>query len=201
MANHAGKEQMKTGCRSSLLALVSRQVLLGLFLALIGPFTAEATSMRLCKAMCGETIAASCSGLRKGKLRRCRARLLKECKHNRLDCALSATTTTLAPATTTLPPVTTSTLEPTTTLPPVTTSTLGPTTTTPPIPAPCPTPTTPNGTACDDNNACTTGDTCQGGSCVGSPVICPPNPFPPPCATGISDCNPSNGQCVSRLVP
>jgi len=69
---------MKTGWRSLLFALVSRQLLLGLFLALIGPFTAEATSMRFCKAMCRETIAASCSGLRKGKLHRCRTRLLKK---------------------------------------------------------------------------------------------------------------------------
>lgn len=41
----------------------------------------------------------------------------------------------------------------------------------------CTTPPAPNGTACNDNNACTTSDTCQGGTCTGS--------APLPCDDGI----------------
>ena len=50
-----------------------------------------------------------------------------------------------------------------------------------------------DGTACDDGNACTQTDTCQGGVCVGSnPVICPPAPNA--CQTP-GTCNPATGAC------
>ena len=47
-----------------------------------------------------------------------------------------------------------------------------------------------NGIACDDGNACTQTDTCQGGVCVGSnPVVCS--------GCQLSDsCNPSTGACA-----
>jgi alpha-tubulin suppressor-like RCC1 family protein len=49
----------------------------------------------------------------------------------------------------------------------------------------------PDGASCDDGNACTRNDTCQGGSCAGNPVVC----------AGEGDCyqagacEPSTGQC------
>ena len=52
-----------------------------------------------------------------------------------------------------------------------------------------------NGTVCDDGNACTQTDTCQGGVCVGSnPVVCN---APPIChvAAGAT-CDPATGHCV-----
>lgn len=53
----------------------------------------------------------------------------------------------------------------------------------------------PNGTACNDGNACTTADACQGGACVGGPALtCTPNG----CGrTGA--CNPVSG-CVTNAV-
>jgi alpha-tubulin suppressor-like RCC1 family protein len=51
---------------------------------------------------------------------------------------------------------------------------------------------TANGTACNDNNACTQTDTCQAGVCTGSnPVACSP---PDQCHTG-GVCNPTSGIC------
>jgi hypothetical protein len=52
-----------------------------------------------------------------------------------------------------------------------------------------------DGTACNDANACTTGDTCAGGSCVGG--------APPACddgdaCTGIETCDPAGG-CVAGV--
>lgn len=46
-----------------------------------------------------------------------------------------------------------------------------------------------NTAACDDGNACTTGDVCSGGSCAGTPLDCDDNN---PCTT--DSCN--NGTCV-----
>lgn len=48
----------------------------------------------------------------------------------------------------------------------------------------------PNGTPCDDGNACTQNDTCQNGACVGTPVNCDDGN---PCTT--DSCNPATG-CV-----
>lgn len=42
-----------------------------------------------------------------------------------------------------------------------------------------------NTSSCNDGLACTTGDTCSGGACAGTPVSCP----------GGSTCNPANGRC------
>jgi len=47
-----------------------------------------------------------------------------------------------------------------------------------------------NSAACDDLNACTTGDTCSGGTCAGTPMSCPMGQV----------CNPLNGQCESQPV-
>ncbi|OWY63865.1 hypothetical protein B7486_50565, partial [cyanobacterium TDX16] len=47
-----------------------------------------------------------------------------------------------------------------------------------------------NSAACDDLNACTTGDTCSGGTCAGTPVSCPLGQV----------CNNLNGQCESQPV-
>ena len=51
-----------------------------------------------------------------------------------------------------------------------------------------------NGTSCDDNMACTSGDKCNAGTCVGSPVMCPSNTA---CATyscnGTATCSVSYG--------
>jgi hypothetical protein len=70
----------------------------------------------------------------------------------------------------------------------------------------------PNGTACNDNNACTTGETCQGGACTGgTPVTCTSQGGQPRicCPTGSTTCTPGsccratgtacsgNGQCCS----
>jgi len=60
----------------------------------------------------------------------------------------------------------------------------------------CSNPPKANGTTCDDGNKCTGADACQSGTCVGSPVICPPNPFPAQCQTGGSTCDTVTGQCV-----
>jgi hypothetical protein len=47
----------------------------------------------------------------------------------------------------------------------------------------------PNGTPCSDNNACTTGDVCTSGVCVGTPA----------CAAGQS-CTPATGVCLDQIV-
>src|SRR4051812_3326804 len=48
------------------------------------------------------------------------------------------------------------------------------------------------GTACNDNNACTTSDHCSAGACVGTPVSCPSAPDQ---CHDASSCNPSTGLC------
>ncbi|EYF00107.1 Hypothetical protein CAP_1358 [Chondromyces apiculatus DSM 436] len=64
----------------------------------------------------------------------------------------------------------------------------------------CSTPTLPNGTACDDGNACTQVDGCQGGSCVGqAPVTCP-EPQPGTCRLQ-GACDPTTGMCSDPPAP
>ena len=62
----------------------------------------------------------------------------------------------------------------------------------------CSNPQKPNGSSCDDNNACTTGDTCQSGSCAsGTPVTC----------TALDQCHAAGtcdtltGQCSNPAAP
>jgi hypothetical protein len=58
--------------------------------------------------------------------------------------------------------------------------------------------TRPDGTACDDKNACTRNDTCVAGQCVGAnPVVCPAQR---PCHLP-STCNPANGICSDANAP
>ncbi|MDC3959229.1 hypothetical protein KEG38_35575 [Polyangium jinanense] len=55
----------------------------------------------------------------------------------------------------------------------------------------------PNGTACDDGNACTQTDTCEGGMCVGgNELVCPPVGE---CEVGL--CNAANGVCSAVPKP
>jgi len=49
----------------------------------------------------------------------------------------------------------------------------------------------PNGTACNDNNPCTTGDSCQSGACMSTPVVCP---APDQCHTAVT-CDMLTGLC------
>jgi hypothetical protein len=59
----------------------------------------------------------------------------------------------------------------------------------------CTTTPAPDGTACNDNNACTQRDTCQAGRCVGSaPVTCTSNN---PCQAG-GTCDPNTGACTTQ---
>jgi hypothetical protein len=61
----------------------------------------------------------------------------------------------------------------------------------------CSDPAIPNGTPCDDQDACTQTDTCQAGACVGSnPVVCS---APDQCHVGV--CNPATGACASPARP
>jgi hypothetical protein len=56
----------------------------------------------------------------------------------------------------------------------------------------------PNGTACDDGNACTQTDTCQGGKCVGgNPVVCTASD---PCRLA-GTCDPATGHCSNPAKP
>jgi len=50
------------------------------------------------------------------------------------------------------------------------------------------------GVACDDRDACTTGETCSGGSCPrGSPVVCTSTN---PCQTAAGSCEAGTGRCI-----
>ena len=61
----------------------------------------------------------------------------------------------------------------------------------------CANPLKPNGTACDDGNACTQTDACQSGACVGANVVvCPPLGA---CAVGF--CSPADGACLAVPKP
>ncbi|WP_437550013.1 MYXO-CTERM sorting domain-containing protein [Sorangium sp. So ce367] len=56
----------------------------------------------------------------------------------------------------------------------------------------------PNGTACDDGDACTQTDTCQRGACVpGSPVTC----APPDACHEAGTCDPATGACSNPERP
>ena len=60
----------------------------------------------------------------------------------------------------------------------------------------CVYPNKPDGTACDDDNACTRTDVCQAGACVGAnPVACIP---PDTCHS--ASCNPATGVCTTTTV-
>jgi MYXO-CTERM domain-containing protein len=62
----------------------------------------------------------------------------------------------------------------------------------------CSKPVAPDGTSCDDGNACTQIDTCQSGTCVGrSNVVCPE---PLECQV-IDPCEASSGRCASVPAP
>ena len=52
------------------------------------------------------------------------------------------------------------------------------------------------GTPCDDNNLCTTGDVCVGGACGAAAVDCLV-----PGACYVAACEPANGACLTRLQP
>lgn len=52
-----------------------------------------------------------------------------------------------------------------------------------------------NTVPCDDGNLCTTGDLCQGGNCLGVPVICEDGN---PCSAGA--CQPDSGGCSFTLT-
>lgn len=61
----------------------------------------------------------------------------------------------------------------------------------------CSQPAKPNGTACNDGNACTRTDSCQAGTCRGaSPVVCSASG---PCQN--ATCNPTNGACAEAPKP
>jgi hypothetical protein len=51
-------------------------------------------------------------------------------------------------------------------------------------------------TACDDGKACTLGDLCVDGTCVGTPVTCDDGK---PCTVDV--CDPANGKCSSQPFP
>jgi len=62
----------------------------------------------------------------------------------------------------------------------------------------CTNPAANNGTGCNDGNACTQTDTCQGGSCTGSnPVVCTASDQ----CHDPGVCNPSDGQCSDPEKP
>src|SRR5581483_6511439 len=62
----------------------------------------------------------------------------------------------------------------------------------------CTNPTRPNGTPCDDGNACTQTDTCQLGFCAGAnPVVCSASDQ----CHAAGTCNPSTGVCSNPAAP
>ena len=62
----------------------------------------------------------------------------------------------------------------------------------------CSNPARPNGTACNDGNACTQNDVCQAGTCVGgNPVVCTASDQ---CHTA-GTCNSANGVCSNPVRP
>jgi streptogramin lyase len=67
-----------------------------------------------------------------------------------------------------------------------------------PMTGTCSNPNAPNGTVCNDNNACTLTDTCQAGACTGvDAVVCAPSDQ---CHVP-GACNPSNGACTNPAAP
>jgi hypothetical protein len=62
----------------------------------------------------------------------------------------------------------------------------------------CSQPSQPDGTACDDGDACTRSSTCEGGQCTGSdPVVCP---LPDQCHV-VASCRPADGTCPTSSKP
>src|SRR5439155_1120157 len=62
----------------------------------------------------------------------------------------------------------------------------------------CSNPAKPNGTTCDDSNACTRTDTCEAGACTGAnPVTCTAQDQ----CHGVGTCNPSTGVCSNPAKP
>jgi hypothetical protein len=61
----------------------------------------------------------------------------------------------------------------------------------------CSNPVAPNNTPCSDGNACTTGDTCQAGTCTGTPVTCTASDQCHVAGT----CDPSTGMCSNPNAP
>jgi hypothetical protein len=84
-----GLQVFTQGIRSLLWVLVS--------LAMVTPAAAK-VSLKTCKQTCTTQVETSCVGLRKGKLKRCRGRLLKQCKRGRIVCAPGSSTTTSLPS-------------------------------------------------------------------------------------------------------
>src|SRR4051812_30096518 len=55
-----------------------------------------------------------------------------------------------------------------------------------------------DGKVCDDGNACTTGDHCEGGVCRGGdPVVCQPLPYDPTGQCNVLSCNTTSGGCTA----
>jgi RHS repeat-associated protein len=62
----------------------------------------------------------------------------------------------------------------------------------------CSNPTEPDGTACNDNNACTQSDICLAGTCAGSnPVVCTATDA----CHGVGTCDPTSGVCSNPAIP
>lgn len=56
----------------------------------------------------------------------------------------------------------------------------------------------PDGSPCDDGNACTKNDTCVAGACIKSSItVCP---VPPDACHGPGQCNPSDGMCIYPVI-
>ena len=54
-----------------------------------------------------------------------------------------------------------------------------------------------DGIACNDGDACTAADTCQGGACVGTPVVCSPADQ----CHAAGTCDPATGACSDPTQP
>jgi hypothetical protein len=61
----------------------------------------------------------------------------------------------------------------------------------------CSSPAKPDGATCSDGSACTQSDSCQSGTCTGSPVVCMASDQ----CHDPGVCNPANGQCSSPAKP
>ena len=60
----------------------------------------------------------------------------------------------------------------------------------------CTNPPAANGTSCNDNNPCTVADSCQAGTCVGTPNLCPADA----CHIGGGTCDRATGACNNAPV-
>lgn len=61
----------------------------------------------------------------------------------------------------------------------------------------CSNPAKPNDTPCNDGALCTTGDSCQGGTCSGSPVVCAASDQ----CHDVGTCDPGSGNCSNPQKP